>query len=527
MNAWMESGRRAAADLLPGLASHVWGSTIFLLAVLMILWVLRRRLTAGARFSLVLIGLAKFALPHALVAAGVQALDKALRIDSRGPLEIPLRAVAAALRVDFAPAETRLWPAIVLGLWAAIALVLILRLAWGHHRLASLLARTALPPRPREAAALARARRRAGAHGRVGIARSPLPEAPAVLGVRRPLIVLPLAGCDDLSEDELEALLRHECAHVARHDNLVAGCASVLCSVFWFHPLVWIARRILMIERERACDEIAIGSEEGGETYLAALAKFCHAAIGPDLPGISRMASAQIKERIDHIMRYPVLKTQSPSPFRAALLTAAALALFTFASGLVGSRPLAFADGKAPAPYAVRMTATRAGATIELAGSVRENATQTVIAAPALTLDASRLGSARISAPGGLQVALEARPDKGDQVAVEVTIEKSGAQIQKTTLQVIPSGGAAAGARPQQYTGDPIDLSLTEAELRDVLTTFGKITGLEMRIDEAVQGKKVSMSWHNVPWDEALDSIVRENGLTYRIEGKTILVSKR
>jgi hypothetical protein len=30
-----------------------------------------------------------------------------------------------------------------------------------------------------------------------------------------------------------------------------------------------------------------------------------------------------------------------------------------------------------------------------------------------------------------------------------------------------------------------------------------------------------------VPWDEALDSIVRENGLTYRIEGKTIVVSKR
>jgi hypothetical protein len=66
------------------------------------------------------------------------------------------------------------------------------------------------------------------------------------------------------------------------------------------------------------------------------------------------------------------------------------------------------------------MTATRAGATIELEGAVRENATQTVIAAPALTLDASRRGSVRSSAPGGVQVALEARPDKGDQLAVDV-----------------------------------------------------------------------------------------------------------
>jgi beta-lactamase regulating signal transducer with metallopeptidase domain len=525
MSTWMESGRRAAADLFPELASHVWSSTIFLLAVLVIFFVLRRRLTAGARFSLVLIGLAKFALPDAAAGAGVRALGNALRLDPRSPLESPLQAVAGALRVDFAPAETRLWPAIALGLWGAVALALILRLAWAHHRLASLSARTALPPRPREVAALQRARQRAGARGLIDLARSTLPEAPAVLRVRRPLVVLPVAGCDDLSDDELESLLCHECAHVARHDNLVAGCTSVLCALFWFHPLTWIARRILIIERERACDEIAAGSGEGGEVYLAALIKFCHAAIGPELPGISRMATAQLKERMDHVMCYPALKAQAPSSLRVTLLAVAALALFTIASGIVGS-DLAFADGKAHPPYAIRMTATRAGGAIELAGVVRENATQTLIAAPALALDASRRGSVRSSAPGGVQVALEARPDSGNQLAVEVAIEKSGTLVQKTTLLVAPSDSTAEGARPQQYTGDPINISLANADLRDVLATLGKISGLQMRIDEAVQGK-VSISWHNVPWDEALDSIVRENGLTYRIEGATLLVSKR
>jgi beta-lactamase regulating signal transducer with metallopeptidase domain len=390
MSIWIEPGRRAAADLWPGLVSHVWLSTIFLLAVLGILAVLRRRLTAGARFSLVLIGLAKFALPHALVAAGVPALGKALRIDSRGHLERPLRAAAEALRIDFAPAGTPLWPAIALGIWAAVALALVLRLAWAHHRLASLWARTALPARPREAAALERARRHTGARGRIGIARSPLPEAPAVLGVRRPLILLPLAGCDDLSDDELESLLRHECAHVARRDNLVAGCTAVLGSLLWFHPLVWIARRILRVERERACDEIAVGSGEGKETYLTALAKFCHAAIGPELPGISRMASAHLKKRMDHIMRYPILKAQSPSPARAALLTATALALFTLASGIAGSGPLAFAEGKARTPDTVRTTATPAVATVEPAEPVRESATRAALAAPAPSFHAIR-----------------------------------------------------------------------------------------------------------------------------------------
>lgn len=514
-----------AADLFPGLASHVWSSTVFLLAVLATFFVLRRRLTAGARFSLVLIGLAKLAIPDAAVGAAVRLLaGDALRTGTSGPFEVPLQTVAGALRVDLVPAEARLWPAIVLSLWLAVALALILRLVSAHHRLA-LSARTVLPAQPREVAALARAQRRAGARCRIGIARSALPEAPAVLRIHRPLVVLPVAGCDDLSEDELESLLCHECAHVARRDNLVARCVSVLCSLFWFHPLVWIAQRILMIERERACDEIAAGPAGGGEVYLAALTKFCHAAIGPGSPGISRMATAQLKERMDHVMHYPDLKAQAPSPARVTLLAAAALVLFAAVSGLVGSES-AFAQGKERLPYAVRITAMRAGGAVAVTASVRENATQTAIAAPALTLDASRQGSARNSAPGGMQVTLEVRPGSGDRLVVEVTVEKAGAVVQKNNLTVAPSDSPAAAERAEEYTGEPIDLNLANADLRDSLAQLGKIGGLQMRIDEDVQGK-VSTSWQNVPWDEALDSILKENGLTYRIEGAALHVSKR
>ena len=224
-------------------------------------------------------------------------------------------------------------------------------------------------------------------------------------------------------------------------------------------------------------------------------------------------------------MHYAALKAQAPSPVRVTLLAVAALALFTMASGLVGSAR-AFAEGKAHPPYAIRITATRAGGAITVAGAVRENATQRLIAAPALTLDAGRRGSARSSAPGGVQVALEARPDSGDRVAVEVTIERSGALIQKGTLVVAPSDDAAAVDHPQEYTGEPINLNLVQADLRETLAQLGRMSGLQMRIDEAVQGK-VSMSWHNVPWDEALEILLRENGLTYRIEGSTLHVSKR
>ena len=117
-------------------------------------------------------------------------------------------------------------------------------------------------------------------------------------------------------------------------------------------------------------------------------------------------------------------------------------------------------------------------------------------------------------------------PDPGTPEERRKLCEKiAGKVVQKSTLRVSPSEAAAAG-RSQEYSGDPIDLSFTNANLREVLTTFGQISGMQVRIDDAVQGK-VSMSWHNVPWDEALDSIVRENGLTYRIEGSTLIVSKQ
>jgi type II secretory pathway component HofQ len=124
-----------------------------------------------------------------------------------------------------------------------------------------------------------------------------------------------------------------------------------------------------------------------------------------------------------------------------------------------------------------------------------------------------------------MQVALETLPGSGERITVEVTIEKAGEQVQRSTVEVVPSNSKAADPS-QEFTGQPIDLTLSNADLREVLATFGNISGLRMEIDEAVRGT-VSTSWHNVPWDEALDSILNENGLNYRIEGSTIHVSKK
>jgi len=507
-----------ARAYLPLIASHVWSSTIFLLLVLAVIFLVRGRLTASARFSLCLIGILKFAIPGAAIAPWVGLV---LRSRSPGPLPIPLQVLGGAFRVNPPLTGSALWPVVVIAIWLAVAIAIIARGTLTRRRLVALSVRTAMPPLAREAEALARARRRLRIRRAIDIARSALPEAPAVLRIFRPLIVLPAAGCDDLSDEELESLLSHECAHVARHDNLIARIESVVCALFWFHPLIWIAQRITVIERERACDEMVADSAERRETYLAALTKFCQAAIAPRLPGVSCMATAKLKERMDHVMRYPAIKAQAPSPKGVALLATVALVLFTVAAGMVGTGN-AFARGNGD--YAVKVTAKRAGDSIVLQGTVSDNKTQRVVGSPKVTLDASRRATMKISG-AGVDVAFEVRPDSGDRIAVDVTIEKEGEVVQRNTLVVAPSEAETAEST-KKYTGQPISLEVKDADLRDVIVMFGKATGLETRIEDSVQGR-VSVAWHNVPWDQAFDSLLNDNGLKYHIESKTIVISKK
>jgi type IV pilus secretin PilQ/predicted competence protein len=75
------------------------------------------------------------------------------------------------------------------------------------------------------------------------------------------------------------------------------------------------------------------------------------------------------------------------------------------------------------------------------------------------------------------------------------------------------------------FTGEPISLNLKEADIKDVLRTFAQITGLNIAVDPGVSGS-VTVEFTEVPWDQALDLILRQNGLTYVIEGNVMRVGK-
>lgn len=79
-------------------------------------------------------------------------------------------------------------------------------------------------------------------------------DTPFILGVFRPHIYLPSNMC----EQDIKFVLAHEQAHIKRHDHWWKPLGFALLSIYWFHPILWIAYILLCRDIELACDEKVI-----------------------------------------------------------------------------------------------------------------------------------------------------------------------------------------------------------------------------------------------------------------------------
>jgi type IV pilus assembly protein PilQ len=98
------------------------------------------------------------------------------------------------------------------------------------------------------------------------------------------------------------------------------------------------------------------------------------------------------------------------------------------------------------------------------------------------------------------------------------------AQAPATPAPAQPLEELRTGARARQFTGHPISLDFQGADLRAVLRTFAEISGLNVVIDPAVQGT-VDVALRDVPWDQALDIILRANKLGYTVDGTIVRIA--
>lgn len=92
----------------------------------------------------------------------------------------------------------------------------------------------------------------------VKVVESALVQVPMVIGYFKPMILIPIAAVNRLSEAEIEAVLAHELAHVVRNDYVLNFCFSFIEILFYYHPAVWWISSSIDAERENCCDDMAI-----------------------------------------------------------------------------------------------------------------------------------------------------------------------------------------------------------------------------------------------------------------------------
>jgi beta-lactamase regulating signal transducer with metallopeptidase domain len=121
---------------------------------------------------------------------------------------------------------------------------------------------------------------------------------PAVHGMVRTRICLPMGLESLLSRRELDAVLLHEVTHAKRRDNLLGLIHEVAQCVLWFHPLLWLIGARLALYRELSCDQTVL-SVSDGRLLVSALAKLA----GSESSLVLRSAATSlISHRLDQLL---------------------------------------------------------------------------------------------------------------------------------------------------------------------------------------------------------------------------------
>lgn len=94
---------------------------------------------------------------------------------------------------------------------------------------------------------------------------------PILMGIFRPIILLPPAVLLKCRPDQLELILLHELGHARRWDNIVLLVQRAAEVLFWFQPAVWMVSRWVTRDREFCCDQFVLKQTPDRRLYAETL----------------------------------------------------------------------------------------------------------------------------------------------------------------------------------------------------------------------------------------------------------------
>lgn len=215
-----------------------------------------------------------------------------------------------------------------------------LRVRWWKHRSSPILA-----PVRRERME----QHLSGMGNEVQIRLTPFATVPFAHGTRHPIILLPESWLAELTDSELDQVVRHELAHVRRHDATTLLLAAIARAILFFQPLAWVAAARVAQLAEHACDAHVLKNSVQKVDYAKTLSRIAEQVAGRrsamhPAPGFISTKRSFVR-RIAHILHHT---QETHRPERRTLMASAALLLLAFTVAVAS--PL---QVRPPAPEAV------------------------------------------------------------------------------------------------------------------------------------------------------------------------------
>ena len=148
---------------------------------------------------------------------------------------------------------------------------------------------------------------------------------PVLVGIVRPLILLPAAAMGGWGPEQIEMVLLHELAHVRRWDNLVNLLQRLVESLLFFHPAVWIVSGWVRQEREHCCDRIVVAHT--GRAYAYAETLLALASEPAPLAAISVALVPRRKHLVRRIRHILTPREDHPMKLSRSLILVVAAAI--------------------------------------------------------------------------------------------------------------------------------------------------------------------------------------------------------
>jgi len=269
-----------SSDLLIPVGWTVLDSVWQGLVVAILLWIIFRvvghNATPNSRYWLGVLGLFSLTIWSVFTFNGHLQLMQVSELTNSGSGNIASHNFSVVSNSSQAPTFSQFynilksWIHEIAAIWLFGTIIFSLRILGGLWRTGKI-RETAIYSNDHLNATVLKIAKRIGVTHFVQIAESFVVKTPIVMGHFKPLILIPLGMLSGIDPQQLEAIIAHELAHIKRNDFLVNIFQNIVEIIFFYNPFVWWISSQIKIEREKACDDLALSMITDRNLYAEAL----------------------------------------------------------------------------------------------------------------------------------------------------------------------------------------------------------------------------------------------------------------